>query len=73
MSDIKQRTQEEKEQLTDYYKMTFSADYGKKVLEDLEKKCFYRRTTFSPQLSKETMIMNEGMRNVILYIKSKLS
>ena len=70
--EVKPQTPEEKEKLKDFYKMTFSTDFGQKVLEDLEKKCYYRRTTFAPQLGKGAIMVNEGMRNVILYIKSKL-
>ena len=62
----------DKEDIKTAYKVIFADATGKKVLEDLERRCFFYRSTFNPEANRDALLMNEGMRNVILYIKSKL-
>ena len=53
----------------DYHK-AFSSNEGKAVLEDLEKVCFMHTTTINdnPQITS----FNEGMRAVMLHIKTRM-
>ena len=48
----------------------FENDNGKKLLEELEKRCFIHRSTFN----KDGMAMafNEGQRSIILHIKNMM-
>ena len=51
------------------YVSTFKhSESGKKVLEDLEKQCFYNHTTLSSDSLE--MAFREGMRMVFLRIKN---
>lgn len=66
MSDLERQ----KQTILDY-KTLFGAETGKRVLEDLEKRCFYNVPTFSTDAL--TMARQEGMRAVFLHIKTMLS
>ena len=55
---------------TDYIN-TFSTENGKKVLEDLEARCFVNNTTFNGDVNQ--MIYSEGTRSIILHIKSMIN
>tara|TARA_B100000029_G_scaffold277031_1_gene271521 strand:- start:1857 stop:2069 length:213 start_codon:yes stop_codon:yes gene_type:complete len=59
-------------QLTIAYKQVFESDNGKKVLEDLEKRCSYHSTTHIKGDSHESAFL-EGARSVVLFIKNMLN
>ena len=59
-------------QLTIAYKQVFESDNGKKVLEDLEKRCSYHSTTHIKGDSHESAFL-EGTRSVVLFIKNMLN
>ena len=59
-------------QLTIAYKQIFNSDNGKKVLEDLEKRCSYHTTTHIKGDSHESAFL-EGTRSVVLFIKNMLT
>ena len=54
------------------YKQVFESDNGKKVLEDLEKRCSYHTTTHIKGDSHESAFL-EGTRSVVLFIKNMLN
>ena len=55
------------------YSNTFSEPTGKKVLEDLERFCFFNDSTvMSAPVDANYALLLEGRRQVILYIKSNL-
>ena len=58
-------------QLREIYKIVFGSDAGKRVMEDLEKRCHYHSTTNVKGDSHESAYM-EGQRSVLLFIKSML-
>ena len=60
------------EQLIIAYKQVFESDNGKKVLEDLEKRCSYHTTTHIKGDSHESAFL-EGTRSVVLFIKNMLN
>ena len=60
------------EQLNIAYKQVFESDNGKKVLEDLEKRCSFHTTTHIKGDSHESAFL-EGTRSVILFIKNMLN
>lgn len=53
------------------YKKTFETEEGKRVLQDLEKVCMYRATTFD----KDALVMafQEGLRGVYLHITTVMN
>ena len=55
-------------ELKQAYQNVFESESGKKVLADLERRCFYNTTTFSQ--NSNTTIFNEGKRSVLLHIKN---
>ena len=59
-------------QLTIAYKQVSESDNGKKVLEDLEKRCSYHSTTHIKGDSHESAFL-EGTRSVVLFIKNMLN
>ena len=59
-------------QLNLVYKQVFESDNGKKVLEDLEKRCSYHSTTHIKGDSHESAFL-EGTRSVVLFIKNMLN
>jgi hypothetical protein len=58
------------EQLRKDYQSVFTSENGQRVLEDLKKTCFYYDTTLHEQ--PHIMSYQEGLRNVILHIETKL-
>tara|TARA_Y100000004_G_scaffold84015_1_gene94303 strand:- start:638 stop:859 length:222 start_codon:yes stop_codon:yes gene_type:complete len=58
-------------QLKDDYKFIFNSEEGKRVLEDLSKRCHESSTTFSKDNSHETAFL-EGQRSIYLFIKAML-
>jgi hypothetical protein len=55
------------------YNSAFSSEAGQKVLEDLEKWCYIKTTTF-PFNTPDALLLafNEGKRAVILHIKTMM-
>jgi len=70
-------TKEEKAQIDELKKLhmlylqVFDSDNGRKVLEDLEKRCYVRGTTFVPGEPYQTFF-NEGARSCVLHIKTMM-
>ena len=58
------------EQLRRDYHSVFETEAGERVLEDLKKVCFYNDPTIHEL--PHIMAYNEGSRNVILHIGTKL-
>ena len=58
-------------QLREIYKIVFGSDQGKRVMEDLEKRCHFWSTTNIKGDSHESAYM-EGQRSVLLFIKQML-
>ena len=54
------------------YKIVFNSDDGKKVIEDLEKRCHEFVTTHAKGDSHETAFL-EGQRSVLVFIKSMIN
>jgi uncharacterized protein (DUF2126 family) len=69
---IDKKTLEALKQLVIAYKQVFNSDNGKKVLEDLERRCSYHTTTHIKGDSHESAFL-EGTRSVILFIKNMLN
>jgi len=69
---IDQKTLDALKQLVISYKQVFNSDNGKKVLDDLEKRCSYHTTTHVKGDSHESAFL-EGTRSVILFIKNMLT
>jgi hypothetical protein len=55
------------EQLKKDYQYIFSTDEGKRVLSDLQRRCFFTTSTFVPDNANETFV-REGQRSVVLHI-----
>ena len=53
------------------YKIVFNSDDGKKVIEDLEKRCHEFVTTHAKE-SHETAFL-EGQRSVLIFMKSMIN
>tara|TARA_R100000458_G_C8226747_1_gene209582 strand:+ start:545 stop:763 length:219 start_codon:yes stop_codon:yes gene_type:complete len=60
------------EQLRQDYKIIFNTDEGKRILNDLEKRCHEFVTTFSKNSSYETAFL-EGQRSVLIFIKAMIT
>ena len=58
------------EQLKNDYKIIFNTDEGKRILNDLEKRCHEFATTFSKD-SYETAFF-EGQRSILIFIKAMI-
>ena len=54
------------------YKIVFKSDEGKKVIEDLEKRCHEFVTTHDKSNSHETAYL-EGQRSVLIFIKNMVN
>ena len=72
MDKIDQKTLDALKQLVISYKQVFNSDNGKKVLDDLERRCSYHTTTHVKGDSHESAFL-EGTRSVILFIKNMLT
>lgn len=55
------------EQLKKDYQHIFDTDEGKRVLSDLQRRCFFTVSTFVPDNANETFV-REGQRSVVLHI-----
>lgn len=62
---------EKANQLRRDYHTVFDSEQGQRVLEDLKHTCFYYSTTINNV--PHVMSYNEGQRNVLLHIETKLS
>lgn len=62
----------EQRQLKQDYMDTFSSDYGKRVLLDIENHCFKRDTTIISEIDAINNA-NEGKRQVLLHIETMMS
>jgi len=71
-ADKEQRQQIEKQiaENQQLYQRIFNTDDGKKVLKDLEKRCFINHTTYSDNHGQ--MSFNEGRRSIYVHIKNLL-
>ena len=58
-------------ELKDNYKFVFNSEEGKKVLDDLSKRCHESSTTFIKDNSHETAYL-EGQRSIYLFIKAMI-
>ena len=72
MDKIDQKTLDALKQLVIAYKQVFNSDNGKKVLDDLERRCSYHATTHVKGDSHESAFL-EGTRSVILFTKNMLT
>jgi hypothetical protein len=54
------------------YKNWFNSEHGKKVLDDLDRKCKYARTGIYVSDSSRQTDFNLGMHEVILYIHQEI-
>ena len=54
------------------YKIVFKSDEGKKVIEDLEKRCHEFVTTHDKNNSHETAFL-EGQRSVLIFMKGMIN
>lgn len=73
MDDLTKKEISRVEALKEAYEKIFNSEEGKKVLEDLEKNCFVKTTTFPfNQPSALLLAFNEGKRAVILHIRTML-
>jgi len=66
MADAKAKA----EQLRKDYQSVFKSEEGQRVLEDLKLTCFYHSPTIHEM--PHIMAYQEGQRNVILHIETKL-
>ena len=60
------------QQLIKDYKICFGSDEGKRVLDDLAKRCHEFVTTHVPKDSHESAFL-EGNRSVLLFIKNMVN
>ena len=54
------------------YKIVFESDEGKKIIEDLEKRCHEFVTTHDKNNSHETAFL-EGQRSVLIFMKGMIN
>jgi hypothetical protein len=66
--DVRDAQRREK-QILAAYRQVFGTEYGKIVLDDLANQFCFVGPTFDPAVDKvEVALVNEGSRNVVLYI-----
>ena len=53
------------------YKIIFDSEEGRRVLNDLEKRCHEFVTTFSKDSSTETAFL-EGQRSILIFLKAMI-
>lgn len=61
-----------KDEISMAFKNTFSGEHGQKVLNDLERKCMYKRNGIYQSESERQTCFNLGMHEVILYIHQEI-
>ncbi len=54
------------------YKNTFTSEHGTKVLEDLERKCMWKKSGIYQSDSDRQTCFNLGMHEVIIYIRQEI-
>ena len=59
-------------ELRQRYMQTFTTESGHIVLKDLQNRCFKRDTTFV-EGNRDATLINEGSRQVLLYIENMMS
>ena len=57
-------------ELKQLYQNVFESPDGKKILDDLSRKCFINRTTLNE--SQIQMAFNEGQRSIVLHIQTMM-
>ena len=60
----------ELEALKKDYISVFETSAGKRILADLEKKCFLNRSTMPQDGNPQVLAFHEGMRYVVVHIKN---
>ena len=54
------------------FKNTFQSEHGVKVLDDLDRKCMFKRTGLYVSDNERQTCFNLGMHEVILYIHQEI-
>jgi hypothetical protein len=68
----KQENEKKNAELARCYKRMALTDDGKKIMEDLESACNFKRTSIDSKWNANKTFFHEGMRNVYLHILSKI-
>tara|TARA_R100001530_G_scaffold92325_1_gene64112 strand:+ start:252 stop:467 length:216 start_codon:yes stop_codon:yes gene_type:complete len=69
---MKQQINSKLQKLIKDYKICFGTDEGKRILEDLSKRCHEFVTTHAKENSHETAFL-EGQRSVLIFIKNMIN
>ena len=69
---MKQQTNSKLNQLIKDYKFSFGSEEGKRVLEDLAKRCHVNVTTHDKQSSTESAFL-EGQRSVFIFLNNMVN
>ena len=67
-----QNNNKQLEQLIKDYKICFKSEEGKKILDDLSKRCHEFVTTHDKQSATESAFL-EGQRSVLIFIKNMVN
>ncbi len=65
-------TNDKRIQLIKDYKFVFGSDEGKRILDDLSKRCHELVTTHDKQSATESAFL-EGQRSVLIFIKNMVN
>ena len=69
---MKQQINSKLQKLIKDYKICFGTDEGKRILEDLSKRCHEFVTTHAKENSHESAFL-EGQRSVLIFIKNMIN
>ena len=69
---MKQQTNSKLNQLIKDYKFSFGSEEGKRVLDDLAKRCHVNVTTHDKQSSTESAFL-EGQRSVFIFLNNMVN
>ena len=69
---MKQINNSNLEKLIKDYKICFASDEGKRILDDLSKRCHEYVTTHDKQSATESAFL-EGQRSVLIFIKNMVN
>ena len=69
---MKQQTNSKLSQLIKDYKFSFGSEEGKRVLDDLAKRCHVNVTTHDKQSSTESAFL-EGQRSVFIFLNNMVN
>ena len=69
---MKQQTNSKLQKLIKDYKFSFGSEEGKRVLEDLAKRCHVNVTTHDKQSSTESAFL-EGQRSVFIFLNNMVN